>query len=66
MELLKDNITLIKVIAEMHDTIQDWRDGWGLPPDTADTLNVVGSLCLSYCVKNNLTELPEVELPSED
>jgi hypothetical protein len=54
-ELTKED--LIKVIANMHDTIQLWDDGWGLPKEDAKTLIKIGSACTSYCVKNDW-ELP--------
>jgi hypothetical protein len=62
MENLLEQLTkedLIKVIANMHDTIQDWDSGWGLPKDAAETLIKIGSACTSYCVKTNF-DLPSV------
>jgi len=62
MENLLEKLTkedLIKVIANMHDTIQEWDNGWGLPKEDAKTLIKIGSACTSYCVKTNF-DLPSV------
>ena len=62
MENLLEKLTkedLIKVIANMHDTIQEWNNGWGLEKNDAETLIKIGSACTSYCVKTNF-DLPSV------
>lgn len=52
---------LIKVIANMHDTIQEWNNGYGLPKDESETLIKIGSECTTYCVKNGHNfDLPKV------
>lgn len=51
---------LIKVIANMHDTIQEWNKGWGLEADDASTLIKIGSACVTECAKNNDFNLPNV------
>lgn len=61
MKNILDNLTkddLIKVIANMHDAIQEWDNGWGLPKDEADTLIKVGRACCTECSKNNDFTLP--------
>ena len=58
MENLLEKLTkedLIKVVANMHDTIQDWGNGWGLANDEAETLIKIGSACTMYCGKRNFT-----------
>jgi hypothetical protein len=62
MENLLEKLTkedLIKVIANMHDTIQEWNNGYGLPKEESETLIKIGSACTSYCVKTNF-DLPSV------
>lgn len=51
---------LVKVIANMHDTIQDWGNGWGLPKDESDTLISVGRACVRDCIEKNDFKLPKV------
>jgi hypothetical protein len=51
---------LIKVVANMHDTIQEWNNGWGLPEEDAETLIKIGSACTSECVENSDWDLPRV------
>lgn len=46
-KLTKDD--LIKVIGYMHDTIQAWDNGWGLPESEAQTLIKIGSACTKKC-----------------
>lgn len=57
-KLTKDD--LVKVIANMHDTIQYWNHGYGFPDEEADTLNKIGSACTSTCVENQDWKLPDV------
>lgn len=60
---LLDNLSkedLIKVIANMHDTIQEWNNGWGLEQNEAETLIKIGSECVSYCVRTNF-DLPHAK-----
>jgi hypothetical protein len=47
---------LVKVIATMHDVIQNWNNGWGL----SSCLIKVGNICTSECVKNDDWSLPKV------
>lgn len=51
---------LIKVIANMHDTIQEWNNGYGLPAEQAETLNKIGSACISVCSETQDWNLPKV------
>jgi hypothetical protein len=51
---------LIKVVANMHDTIQDWNNGWGLKPGDAEIMTKIGSACVSACSDNNDWDLPQV------
>lgn len=44
---------LIKIIANMHDTIQEWHHGWGLNKEEAQTFTKVGNTCTQYCIQNN-------------
>lgn len=58
-----ENLTkedLIKVIATMHDTIQTWGNGWGIPEKEAETLIKIGDECVSYCVKTDFN-LPNLK-----
>jgi hypothetical protein len=50
-ELTKDE--LIDVIALMHDTVEEWSRGFGLPIEYAEILNKIGSECLIYSLKYN-------------
>lgn len=50
---------LIKVIANMHDTIQEWNNGYGIPEEDSETLIKIGSECSKYCVETNF-DLPKV------
>lgn len=43
---------LIRIIAGMHDVIQDWGNGYGLSPDDAQTLIKVGESSRVWCHKN--------------
>lgn len=49
---------LIKVIANMHNTIQTWDNGWGLSNDESEILIKVGDACTSHCVKTTNWDLP--------
>ena len=63
MENLLETLTkedLIKVVANMHDTIQEWNNGYGLAKDEAEKLIKIGSSCSAYCVKNGF-ELPDLK-----
>lgn len=51
---------LIKVIANMHDTIQTWDNGWGLSNDESEILIKVGGACTSHCGKNKNWDLPKI------
>jgi DNA-binding transcriptional regulator YiaG len=51
---------LIKVIATMHNSIQTWDSGWGIPEKEAETLMKIGDECVSYCVKTDFN-LPELK-----
>lgn len=51
---------LIKVIANMHDTIQEWDNGCGISSAEAETLIKIGSACVTECVKTNDFGLPSV------
>lgn len=55
MDNLLNNLTkeeLIKVIANMHDTINDWG-GYGFNNDEREVLNEIGSECVEYCSSRN-------------
>lgn len=61
MENILEKLTkedLIKVIANMHDTIQDWNNGRRLPNDEAEILIKIGSACLKECCNKNDFTLP--------
>jgi hypothetical protein len=51
---------LIKVVANMHDTIQEWNNGYGLPSEEAETLIKIGSACTSVCSETQDWSLPQV------
>lgn len=54
---------LIHIIATMHDTIQDWGNGWGFTEEDSKILVDVGDACTSYMVVNYGHEwgkLPEI------
>lgn len=51
---------LVKVIATMHDVIQNWNQGWGLSHEESSCLIKVGKICTSECVKNDDWNLPKV------
>ena len=51
---------LIKVIANMHDAIQDWNNGWGLPKEEAEVLIAVGGACVLECGINNDFDLSKI------
>ena len=51
---------LVKVIATMHDVIQNWNNGWGLSQEESSCLIKVGNICTSECVKNDDWSLPKV------
>jgi len=53
---------LIRTIAWMHDTIQEWNNGWGLDKETAIRLIDIGRLCTAQCVKTNNWELPTIKI----
>jgi len=40
---------LIKIIAAMHDTIQEWDNGYGLPEQEYNALIEVGEAACDYC-----------------
>ena len=50
---------LIKVIANMQDTIQNWADGHGLSNDEARKMNTIGNECLGHCNDIGDYELPK-------
>lgn len=57
-----DNLTkedLIRVIANMHDTIQEWNNGYGLPKDEAHILSKIGDMCVKKCIITHNWTLPE-------
>ncbi len=51
---------LIKVVANMHDTIQHWNDGWGLSKEDAENLNKIGLACSNECVEKDDWTLPKM------
>ena len=51
---------LIKVVANMHDTIQDWNNGWGLSKEESEAMIKIGSACTEHCSKTNF-DLPKVD-----
>jgi len=57
-QLTKDD--LVKVIATMHDVIQDWNKGLGLSHEESSCLIKVGRICTSECVKNDDWNLSKV------
>lgn len=48
-----DKEDLIKIIANMHDTIQDWGNGYGISDAESNVLIKVGQSCTAYCIKKN-------------
>lgn len=46
---------LIKIIATMHDTIQDWDSGWGFDGDDSKVLIEVGRACAHECTVKQKT-----------
>lgn len=63
MENLLSDLTkeeLIKVIAIMHDSIQEWDDGYGLPEKEAEILNKVGQACINKCVEDNNFDISQL------
>ena len=45
----------------MHDTIQEWNNGYGLPEEESETLIKIGRECTNYCVNNGRNfDLPKV------
>lgn len=51
---------LIKVIANMHDTIQEWDNGYGLQTEEADIMIKIGSACTKQCSDKNDFKLPVI------
>lgn len=45
-------LDLIKIIANMHDTIQTWNSGWGLSHDDATIMTKVGSTAIKELKDN--------------
>jgi hypothetical protein len=61
MQNLLDKIKkeeLIRVIANMHDTIQEWNNGYGLDEHDSKILIKVGDACVKECVEKNEWTLP--------
>lgn len=52
---------LIKVIANMHDTIQEWNNGWGIAKDDAETLIKIGTACTNHCNEFGDYSLPKID-----
>ena len=48
---------LVKIIAQMHDTIQEWDNGHGLSSTEAQILIEVGDYCRQYCAINKDWEI---------
>ena len=51
MEALLEKLSkedLITVIANMHDTIQDWSNGWGFSSADVTVLNNIGAASIKY------------------
>ena len=44
---------LIAVIADMHDTVQDWDNGWGYSKEAAENLIDIGDSCVKDCQRRN-------------
>ena len=40
---------LVKIIATMHDAIDDWDNGHGLSKIESSKLKEVGKLCVDHC-----------------
>ena len=60
--IVLDNLSredLIKVIANMHDTIQEWDSGWGLEENEAQILIAIGDTCRQHCKETNW-DLPNI------
>lgn len=63
MKTLLDKLSkedLIIVIANMHDIIQEWNNGWGLSKEDAEALINIGRECTNYCGKENKWKLPDL------
>lgn len=52
---------LIKVIANMHDTIQTWNESWGFNKTEGDILNSVGNAAITHCSNANDFSLPIIK-----
>ena len=52
---------LIQVIANMHDVIQDWDNGYGLPKEDVKTIIKIGDACRDKCVQEENWNLPNIE-----
>lgn len=61
--LTKDD--LISVIANIHDTIQNWDSGWGFSENEANDLNIIGQACVKHCAHNNSFNMPNITLNHE-
>lgn len=62
--MLLQNLTkeeLIRTIANMHDVIQDWDNGYGLSDKDSKALKTIGSECCDYCSENECWEVPSIE-----
>ncbi len=65
MENILEKLTkedLIVVISFMHDTIQEWKNGYGVTKEDAEILGTIGSACISYSTYNNKWNLPKINL----
>lgn len=52
---------LISVIANMHDSIQDWGPGYGMTVDEGTTMKTIGSAATKHCCDTNSWKLPEIK-----
>lgn len=53
---------LINVVANMHDLIKDWNNGYPLNDVQAEILNQIGDACTKHCTDNNDWNIPNVTL----
>jgi hypothetical protein len=56
---------LINVIANMHDLIKDWNNGWGLNDVKAEILKQIGDACIKQCDDKKDWNIPNVTLSDE-
>lgn len=59
-QLSKEN--LITIIAQMHDTIQEWDNGYGYSQQDAKFLIDVGKACSEYCSNKGTWDFSTIKI----